>query len=48
MQVLLEVRDCYTVEINERAKVLMEDASKEILKTLSVKVDGDISKIWKH
>ena len=47
-QVVLEVKDCYAVEINERAKVIMEDASKEMLKTLSVKVDGDISKIWKH
>ena len=47
-QVILEVRDEFAEEVRDRAKVIMENASKKILKTTSVKVDGDISKIWKH
>lgn len=47
-QVILEVRDEFAEEVCDRAKVIMENTSKKILKTISVKVDGDISKIWKH
>lgn len=47
-QVILEVREDLGEEIRDSAIRIMKNASKVILKTMEVGVDGDISKIWKH
>lgn len=45
-QVVLEAKDGIAQEVYDRAKVIMNEASKVILKILDVKVDGEITKSW--
>ena len=47
-QVILEVKDELAEQVLKETITIMRDVSKTILKTLTVDVDGEISKYWKH
>jgi DNA polymerase I-like protein with 3'-5' exonuclease and polymerase domains len=47
-QVVLEVKDELAEQVLKETITIMRDVSKIMLKTLTVDVDGEISKYWKH
>lgn len=48
MQVILEVKDELAEQVMKETIQIMRNVSKLMLKTLTVDVDGEISKVWKH